>query len=110
MNTLIPLTQNLVSSGPVALGSIWTLFRLAPVPGGLLFLSHANAGPFLLGTGGWWFLDQGPPLLVVPLPAGPVPLKTFIPQNPQLLGLELWLQDYHPSTGLAAPVFEVVTP
>lgn len=106
--TIVPLAQDLLSTGPLTLGGTWTLAWLTPSSGGLLFASLEGASPIVIEPAGWWFLDPGPPLLVLPLANGPGTLTTFVPDSPPLLGVELWLQAHHPSSGLTRPVVEVV--
>ncbi|MFG0316860.1 MAG: hypothetical protein ACF8XB_06280 [Planctomycetota bacterium JB042] len=105
-----PLAQDLVSSGPVALGKPWTLSWLTPSGGGLLFLSLAAGVPTHDPTAGWLFLDPAPPLAAVPIAGGPGYLTLTVPADPGLLGLTTCLQAYDASYGLSRPVIEVVVP
>jgi hypothetical protein len=109
-STVDALPGVLSSSGPLALGTSWTLSYVTPGPLGALFFGLGANVPAYLPGQGWYFL--GPDLLLLgPVPVGvPGTFTAPIPADPILSGFEVTFQLFDTSTGLSRPEIGVLVP
>ena len=97
-------------SGPIRLGSTWTLNYFVPGPAAVLVFSFGTEAPTQLAGLGWSFL--GPGILVLgQIPTGisaslPIP----VPTDKWLLGQEVSFQIFDTSIGLTRPVLGPLVP
>ena len=100
----------LAGSGPMQLGSTWTLNYFAPGPAAVLLFSFGVSAPIDLPGFGWFFLGPGT-LLLGPLTTGVPDSVSFpIPSDTWLLGLELSFQVFDASIGFTRPVLGALVP
>lgn len=102
-STVIVLANDLISSGPVKLGSNWTVN--AAGSGGTIVMGIVRPDPIAVGGHGWLFLA---PSLGVFLPGNSI--AATVPMNSSLLGIKFGVQWVSPTGWLSRPVFEVIQP